>query len=51
MWMVIGASGFLGAYMIKSIRKVSEEPVLAVARNIPAEETGGGIVAFRRRYG
>lgn len=39
MWLIIGASGFLGSYLIKNIRQVSEEPVLAVSRNIPKQAT------------
>ena len=41
MWMILGASGFLGAYLIKNIQAVSKEPVLAISRNIPQGNNGG----------
>lgn len=41
MWLIIGASGFLGSYLVRNIQEVSEEPLLAVSRNIPDVTVGG----------
>jgi len=35
MYLIIGAHGFLGSYLVRRIRKSSEEKVLAVSRRIP----------------
>ena len=40
MWLIIGASGFLGSYLLKNIQNVSMEPVLAVSRNVPQRICG-----------
>lgn len=35
MWIVIGASGYLGSYVLKNIREFSDEPIVAVSRSHP----------------
>ena len=42
MWLIIGANGFLGTYLIRNILKASQEAVYAVSRSIPPKPEGGG---------
>lgn len=43
MYIVVGAKGYLGSYVVKSILEETNEDVLAIARNIEGQPTGGRV--------
>lgn len=46
MYVIIGAGGYLGTYLIKNVLEYTDEEVLAVARHIQPELTGSGRVTW-----